>query len=586
MSLLRAGKRGRGLRIWLYAIGLLSLAIIAVAIFFAFAWSEAIAHAVRMDPASAFPCVVLASGLIALLALANLLLATAAGLRSASEARGEKSEGVPASSADAVGRSSVPQTATFREWLFGMGVLCLLPPLVLAIHAALTRTVVDPLFTYFLVAVGLALVILACLCFAFASMLRRCATFALRRESTRRETAAGLAGDDTTGGSATNPKHLRIEEWLRAMGSLCLLATPIAAYCLLMSNRLYGAFPRWHLVAFALAAGMVFGLLALSSLAFAAIRVRHLTQAALGAAPVRAPGQGRGLWAIALRATGLLCLLAAVPVLLFTMHVLDICYPWGWWEAGLITITWGVTLVTMAALSFGVANVRSRLSLLTPSGDAEQPSEDPLPADGDAPAPEAPAAYEQVVSDQRHSGGVPWRRSALIAGGLILVLVITLAGSAVALGRQGLTLGVFLSLDDRHEDAVIAYTFSTFFLPHDAQAQQNLLYSLFVLGRHQEALAATDRALALAPDDAVLHYNRGVSLLRLGRYEEALAAFDKALALDPGRAWAYYGRASAYAQLGNEEAARKDYTTALELAPSIASDVSADAPSPASAAPP
>src|SRR5580658_4066063 len=52
-------------------------------------------------------------------------------------------------------------------------------------------------------------------------------------------------------------------------------------------------------------------------------------------------------------------------------------------------------------------------------------------------------------------------------------------------------------------------------------------------GRHEEALKALDKAVQLAPDDAALWKQLGEVLLALRRYDHALLAFQHVLKLDP-----------------------------------------------------
>ncbi len=255
----RTGTReqARGVRGWLRVMGAASLLTVAVSVLPLVSYYESVSLRLSIDESYFFVLSFLASGIVALLALSSLSLATAASLRSAADARRHATEDGPSIAAPPASAAVPAGTATMREWLMAVGLLCLLPPLVLVVHAGITRTVVDWGYTYFLGAIAVALVTLTCLCFGFARSLHECSRLADRSEVARqRVTASPLEGNaDSQGSMSREREEVSPEKWLVVMGGICLLAAPISGYCLLMSTWFYIAFPRWSLVALAWAGG-------------------------------------------------------------------------------------------------------------------------------------------------------------------------------------------------------------------------------------------------------------------------------------------------------------------------------------------
>jgi Flp pilus assembly protein TadD len=581
----RAGIReqARGVRAWLRVMGAACLVTAAVASLALVSFYELLPHALRTHPSYVFDLSVLASGVVALFALASLSLAMARSLRIAGEAGRQATEDGAGVEGEAAGATDAAQTATLRTWLMAIGLLCLLPPVVLVVHTGLAGTSVHARYTYWLGAIGFALVTIACLSFGFAKALAEYSRVgaALRAPASRTWDERGESETSARGIARWSRQDVLIEKWLAAMSVFCLSAAAVAGCCVLMvSIWFYGAFPRWNLVAFALGAGLIFGLVALSSLSWAGVRLLRMLHEAAEAASVPPPGHGRWAATVPLYLAGVLCLAVALPIVRSKSDVLYYYL----YAAHVVTIaSWVVALLTLAALSFAVARSQYWLSLVAAGSDRlslvsreYQPEAGKGGVNG-APSPVRVPA-DQAVSRVRPSAHSRWRRRILIAAGVVAVMVTADPDFRLALRSQGAHLASFLGLDGRYENALTVWTQIALLSPAEAHAGR--AYTLSQLGRYEEALAALDKAIAFDSDKADFHYSRAVTLMRLGRYEEALAALDSAIplyseeiALDPTLAIsqgpylarAHNGRAWIYHEFGRYEEALAAYDAAIAL---------------------
>jgi tetratricopeptide (TPR) repeat protein len=156
-------------------------------------------------------------------------------------------------------------------------------------------------------------------------------------------------------------------------------------------------------------------------------------------------------------------------------------------------------------------------------------------------------------------------------------------------------LGSRLSMDQRHDDALLCLDRATNLFPGFPDAWVNKALVLRALDQPTEALEAYDRALELRPDDSVTWSRRSSVLLELGRHQEAresmdrasrlnpnvratvpkrdferaLSMFDKALEKDGSKASHWSDRGSALGGLKRYEEAIASYKKALEHKPWI-----------------
>ncbi len=103
--------------------------------------------------------------------------------------------------------------------------------------------------------------------------------------------------------------------------------------------------------------------------------------------------------------------------------------------------------------------------------------------------------------------------------------------------------------------------------PDDAQGFFRLGMAYHGSGHHPEAIQAFDRGIELAPDHATAYLFRGISLAYLGRHRAALESFDGVIELDPGSGMAHTNRGWSLANLGRFEEALSTFDRVLEADP-------------------
>ena len=106
--------------------------------------------------------------------------------------------------------------------------------------------------------------------------------------------------------------------------------------------------------------------------------------------------------------------------------------------------------------------------------------------------------------------------------------------------------------------------------PGNADAQNNLAYTLQQIGRHADALAAYRQALALQPNDADIAINLGLLHKKLRQWPDALACFDNALELHPQHTALLCNRGNVLQTMGRPEEALESYHQALANEPTNA----------------
>lgn len=123
---------------------------------------------------------------------------------------------------------------------------------------------------------------------------------------------------------------------------------------------------------------------------------------------------------------------------------------------------------------------------------------------------------------------------------------------AVAFDRKGL-----------HEQAKKSYERAIAANESDAQALNNLGYSLYLSGNYRAAVDRLKRAARLAPDDARVLNNLGLAQCRLGKYEDAYRSFARA----DGEFQGHANVAMLLERLGREDEAVRHYEAAHRLQP-------------------
>lgn len=93
--------------------------------------------------------------------------------------------------------------------------------------------------------------------------------------------------------------------------------------------------------------------------------------------------------------------------------------------------------------------------------------------------------------------------------------------------------GLALSDEQRHWDAIAAYTEAVELVPAFYEALDNCAFCFMDLGLWERAIAGFEQSLAVNPDNALAEFSIGECYFNLGDDARASAQFEKALALDP-----------------------------------------------------
>jgi tetratricopeptide (TPR) repeat protein len=450
-----------------------------------------------------------------------------------------------------------------QDWLWVMGVLCLLPAPLLGHYIWSESVFANWVEVYIAALSAVGLIAVSGLSFGVARGLSASAT------PTASLPAPGGAEKSADGGDESSfdwrSVWKRVQYWLRVVAVLCLLPGPLIAYHVFSDPSLYEFYhPRWGWADPVFAGAILFGLVTLSSLSFAEAKALELLHGVAERLPSPGRGSSPAKASPGLYAVGMLCLVLA-PILIFE----------GWTHARealvgdpLPALTRALALATLSCLSFAVGKgqgvlvrLAAQLPDIQPGRDAGEAVETPL-ADG----------VVAALPSQPDSGRT--RRRLLLLGPAILALTGAAflhyhldPAHAQAHGNRGIALGEV----GRYEEALKEFERAAQLDPGAAWAHANRGSALETLGRYEEALAAYDRTTQLAPSEAIGHWGRGHVLGELGRYEEALAAFDRATQLASGEADLHNARGQALNSLGRHGEALAAHDRAIELDPRHAS---------------
>ncbi|QHE86808.1 tetratricopeptide repeat protein [Hydrogenophaga sp. BPS33] len=128
-------------------------------------------------------------------------------------------------------------------------------------------------------------------------------------------------------------------------------------------------------------------------------------------------------------------------------------------------------------------------------------------------------------------------------------------------------LGMLETQAQRTDQAAGHFARATQIDPQNADAWNNLAYTLQQLERDAEALQAYGRALALKPGDADVAVNLGLLHKRLQQLPQAIEVFDAALEFHPRHVALLTNRGNVLQQLGRSAEALDSYQQALAAAP-------------------
>lgn len=93
--------------------------------------------------------------------------------------------------------------------------------------------------------------------------------------------------------------------------------------------------------------------------------------------------------------------------------------------------------------------------------------------------------------------------------------------------------GLFLTDEQKHEEAIDSYSKGVDLFPLFYEAIDNRAFCKMNLGQWDAAIEDFTRSLQVNPVSVLAEFSIGECYLRLKRYEDAKAQFEKALAIDP-----------------------------------------------------
>lgn len=133
--------------------------------------------------------------------------------------------------------------------------------------------------------------------------------------------------------------------------------------------------------------------------------------------------------------------------------------------------------------------------------------------------------------------------------------------------QQMTTLGITLSRDGRHAEAIRLLSEVAKRWPGVAAVQADLAMALFSAGQLEEALWGFSEALRLDPRSAQARCGLGLAYQRLERWQEAAEAFRQTESLAPDQAVGPFNLGLVLSALGEHDEARRALLRAATLAP-------------------
>lgn len=129
-------------------------------------------------------------------------------------------------------------------------------------------------------------------------------------------------------------------------------------------------------------------------------------------------------------------------------------------------------------------------------------------------------------------------------------------------------LGIFLTQQQRFEEAVVHLKHTARLRPDDIEPLGNLGVLLSKLGRHNEAIEQLEKALTIQPGRPMhymTHNAMGVVYAEMGDPQSAIDCYLKALRINPSYSKAHYNLGCAYMMIENVERAIDHYRQALQF---------------------
>ena len=133
--------------------------------------------------------------------------------------------------------------------------------------------------------------------------------------------------------------------------------------------------------------------------------------------------------------------------------------------------------------------------------------------------------------------------------------------------RQMTVLGITLSREGRHDEAVPLLSEVAKRVPHDAAVKADLAMALLAAGELEDAIWGFSEALRLDPRSAQAQCGLGLAYQRLERWQEAAEAFRLTETLAPDQAVGPFNLGLALQALGDHGEARRALLRAATIAP-------------------
>ncbi|MBT3389869.1 MAG: tetratricopeptide repeat protein [Chloroflexi bacterium] len=129
------------------------------------------------------------------------------------------------------------------------------------------------------------------------------------------------------------------------------------------------------------------------------------------------------------------------------------------------------------------------------------------------------------------------------------------------------SLGIALVLQNKTEDAIIAFQTAIELAPQHKWAHNNLGRTYLDLGDYEQAISELSTAIKINPENDLAYYNLGLAYARQSDYQAAIPYYEQAIQLNPNKTGAYFDLGIIYQELGQTEQAIAALFRYLQLAP-------------------
>ncbi len=128
-------------------------------------------------------------------------------------------------------------------------------------------------------------------------------------------------------------------------------------------------------------------------------------------------------------------------------------------------------------------------------------------------------------------------------------------------------LGIQMTEQGRHQDAIICYRKTLEINPDDADAYYNMGIEFYSLGEIENAISCYRHVIKMNPNDFHAYNNMGIVLKDQGKIRQAIACHRKALEINPGHVHTHNNMGAALMCLDELEEAVACYRKAIKITP-------------------